>query len=118
MGEQKVELIEQNIKHNMDDIREVKKRLNIVENNVTDLKSNLQVTNQTMSHIMSTLEELKSDFKATNGKMESGFNSINKKVDENQIEQLKEYKSGVLKIGIIVIGGILTALILYFIGIS
>lgn len=105
MGEKDMQLIEQSVKHNVEDIRELKERVSRSESDISDLKANLQVTSQTLTHVMSTLEELKSDFK-----------SVNDKLDKNQIEQLQEYKTGVWKIGATVIAGIVTAFILFYFG--
>ena len=62
MGEKDVQLLEQNVKHNMDDIRELKKRVSKVEENVSDLKTNQQIANQSITHVMNTLSELKASF--------------------------------------------------------
>ena len=105
MGEHKMDILETNVKHNTEDIRELKKRMSKAETDVNDLKTNLQVTNQTMTHIMETLSELKSDFK-----------TIDEKMDKNQIEQLKEYKNGVWKIGVTVIGTLIAGFLLFFFG--
>src|SRR5699024_10540113 len=100
-----MDILESNVKHNTEDIRELKKRMNRTETDVSDLKTGQQVTNQTVGHIMSTLEELKSYFK-----------SINEKIDKNQIEQLQEYKNGVWKIGGTVIGGLILGFLLFYFG--
>lgn len=105
MGEPSLDILESNVKHNTEDIRELKKRMNKAESDVSDLKANHQVTNQTLTHVMSTLDELKSDFK-----------SINEKLDKNQIEQLQEYKTGVWKIGITVIGALISGFLLFYFG--
>ena len=106
MGETSLDILESNVKHNTEDIRELKKRMNRAESDVSDLKTSQQVSNQTLTHVMSTLEELKGDFK-----------SINEKIDRNQIEQLQEYKTGVWKIGITVIGSLISGFLLFYFGI-
>lgn len=105
MSEPKMDIIETNVQHNMEDIRELKKRMNKTENDVSDLKTNQQVTNQTMNHIMDTLNDLKNDFK-----------TIDDKLDKNQIEQLQEYKNGVWKIAITVTGALIAGFLLFFFG--
>lgn len=105
MSDGKMDIIETNVQHNTEDIRELKKRMNITESDVSDLKTNQQVTNQTVNHIMNTLDDLRNDFK-----------TIDDKIDKNQIEQLQEYKNGVWKIGVTVIGTLVGGFLLFFFG--
>lgn len=98
MGEQNMQLIEQNVKHNVEDIREVKKRLSAVEGEVNDLKANHQVSQQTMAHIMDTLNDLRSNFMVLDNKIEKSNN-----------EQLKQYKTAVWQVGITIIATIVGA---------
>lgn len=100
-----MDILHTNVKHNTEDIRELKKRTERNESDISDLKTNQQVTNQSMQHMMDTLNGLKTDFK-----------EIDKKMDENQIEQLKEYKNGVWKIGVVVIGGLILGFLAFFFG--
>jgi len=100
-----MDILQTNVQHNTEDIRELKKRMDRTEDDVGNLKAGHQVTNQTLSHVMSTLEELKSEFK-----------SIDDKMDKNQIEQLQAYKNGVWKIGATVIGGLILGFLLFFFG--
>ena len=105
MGENSMDILETNVKHNTEDIRELKKKVERHDGDISDLKANLQVTNQTMTHIMDTLNELKSDFR-----------TIDDKIDKNQIEQLQEYKNGVWKIGVTVIAALIGGFLLFFFG--
>ena len=105
MGENKMDILETNVKHNTEDIRELKKRMNKTEGDVSDLKAGHQVTNQTLTHVMKSLDELKNEFK-----------TIDDKMDKNQIEQLQAYKNGVWKIGATVIGGLILGFLLFFFG--
>ena len=107
MGEKSMDILETNVKHNTEDIRELKKRMENTERDVSDLKANLQVTNQTMTHIMESINELKSDFRI-----------IDDKLDKNQIEQLQEYKNGVWKIGVTVISALIGGFLLFFFGLK
>ncbi|CDQ39563.1 hypothetical protein [Virgibacillus salexigens] len=102
-----VKLIEQNVKHNVEDIRELKKRVNAVEKEVHDVKATQQVTNQSVSHIMETLSELKSGVKELDGK-----------IDASNIEQLKEYKNAVWKVGITIIGTVIAGFLLFSFGLK
>lgn len=100
-----VQLLEQNVKHNVEDIQEVKKRLNRMESDVHDLKANQQVANQTMRHVMDSLNDLKSDFKV-----------LNDSIQTSNIDQLKQYKTSVWQVGGVIIATIIGAMILFFIG--
>lgn len=101
-----MDILESNVKHHSEDIRELKKRVDRHDGEISDLRTNQQVTNQSLSHVMDTLSELKNEFK-----------TIDKKIDENQIEQLKEYKNGVWKIGVTVIGGLAVGFLFFFFGV-
>lgn len=105
LGERTVELIEQNVKHNMDDIRELKKRVNRSESDIHDLKTNQQVSNQTMSHIMESLNDLKSNFKV-----------LDEKIQTSNDEQLKQYKTAVWQVGGTIIATIIGAAFLFILG--
>lgn len=100
-----MDILETNVKHNTEDIRELKKIVGKNSDDISDLKTNQQVTNQTMHHIMDTLNDLKSDFR-----------TIDDKMDKNQIEQLQEYKNGVWKIGVTVISALIGGFLLFFFG--
>lgn len=102
VGEPEVQLLEQNVKHNMDDIRDVKKRLERVEGDVHDLKTNQQVTNQNILHVMDTLSDLKAGFKELDGKF-----------DATNTENLKQYKTIVWQVGATIIGSIIIAVFLF-----
>ena len=111
MGEQHVQLLEQNVKHNMEDIRELKKRVSKVEENVFDLKTNQQIANQSIAHVMETLSELK-----------VGFKELDEKMDENSSDQLKAYKTVVWQVGgsiiATIIGGIILAVFFVTVGLK
>jgi len=105
VGEPKMDILETNVKHNTEDIRELKKRVSRHDEDINDLKTNLQVTNQTMIHISDTLNDLKNEFK-----------TIDDKMDKNQIEQLQAYKNGVWKIGVSVISALIGGFLLVYFG--
>src|SRR5690606_30917478 len=100
-----MQLIEQNVKHNTEDIREVKKRLTRVENDVHDLRANQQVANQSLSHVMDTLSDLK-----------IGFKELDTKLDASNMEQLKEYKNAVWKVGATIIATVIGGFLLFSFG--
>lgn len=100
-----MQLIEQNVKHNVEDLRELKKRVHRVESDVHDLKTNQQVSNQTMTHIMDTLNDLKSNFSVLDNKIQTSNN-----------EQLKQYKTAVWQVGGTIIATIIGAAFLFVFG--
>lgn len=106
MGEKNVELIEQSVQNNVEDIREIKKRLDRAENDVHDLKANQQVTNQSITHVMDMLTDLK-----------AGFKELDNKLDASNDEQLRQYKTAVWQVGGTIIATIIGAAILFIIGI-
>lgn len=92
MSDKDVRLLEQNVKHNMEDIRELKKRVGSVEESVSDLKTNQQITNQSVSHVMEMLSELK-----------VSFQTLDDKMDKDREEQLKAYKKATWQVAIAII---------------
>lgn len=109
MGEPSMELLENNVKNNVEDIRELKKRAGYVERDVHDLKTNQQVASQTMQHVMDTLNNLKGDFKA----LDEEIKNSNKRIYEDNIEQLKQYKTTVWGVGGTIIGTLIIAMIVF-----
>ena len=109
MGEYNVELLEQTVKNNVDDVRDLTKRVGYVERDINDLKTNQQVANQTMSHVMDTLTNLKGDFKALDTKIEKS----NEKMYEDNIDQLKQYKTTMWSVGASVIGSLIVAVVIF-----
>lgn len=111
MGEQHVQLLEQNVKHNSEDIRELKKRVSRMEETIHDVKANQQIANQSIAHVMETLSELK-----------AGFKELDTKMDENSSDQLKQYKAVVWQVGgsiiATIIGGIVLAVFLFTVGLK
>ncbi|GAQ18043.1 bdr protein [Oceanobacillus picturae] len=102
-----VQLIEQNVQHNVEDIRELKKRVERVEHDISDVKATQQVTNQSISHVMETLTDLK-----------AGFKELDNKMDTSNMEQLKEYKNAVWKVGVTVIATVVGGFLLFALGIK
>lgn len=109
VGEPSMELLENNVKNNVEDIRELKKRAGYVERDVHDLKTNQQVASQTMQHVMDTLNNLKGDFKA----LDEEIKNSNKRIYEDNIEQLKQYKTTVWGVGGSIIGTLIIAMIVF-----
>ncbi|RDW18049.1 hypothetical protein CWR48_10620 [Oceanobacillus arenosus] len=92
MGEPAVQLIEQSVKNNTQDIREMKKEIDKLKGDVSDVKSNQQLTNQNVSHILETLSDLKSNFK-----------ELDVKLDSDKDEQLRKYKSMIWQVAAAII---------------
>src|SRR5690625_1194821 len=107
--EPSMELLENNVKNNVEDIRELKKRAGYDERDVHDLKTNQQVASQTMQHVMDTLNNLKGDFKA----LDEEIKNSNKRIYEDNIEQLKQYKTTVWGVGGTIIGTLIIAMIVF-----
>ena len=107
MGEENVQLIEQNVSNNTQDIRELKKKMERMEENVSELKSNQKLTQQSITHIMTGLDELKQSFK-----------SLDDKMDTNQKEQFDSYKSFMLKISAGIIVTVIGSLIIFALNIK
>ncbi|MBT2600932.1 MULTISPECIES: hypothetical protein [unclassified Oceanobacillus] len=105
MGERNVELIEQNVKTNNEDIRDLKKRMYKVENEVRDVKNDHNLTKQSVTHVLQTLSELKDSFK-----------NLDEKLDKDKEEQLKAYKDAVWKVGITVVGAVIGGFLLFSFG--
>lgn len=105
MGEPSVQIIESNVQHNTEDIRDLKKRVERVEHDIGDVKTNQQVTNQSITHVMDTLTDLK-----------AGFKELDNKMDASSMEQLKEYKNAVWKVGVTVIATVIGGFLLFAFG--
>lgn len=113
MGEHNMELLEQTVKHNVDDVREMKKKVEHIDRDVSDLKTNQQVSQQTMSHVTNTLNNLQGDFKTLNNKIDES----NQRMYEDNIDQLKQYKTTVWSVGGAIVASIGGAVILFFLNI-
>lgn len=101
MGEPKLELIEQNVKNNVEDIRELKEDVKSLKKDVSDLKSDGQLAKQSITHVMTTLNDLK-----------TGFKELDDKFDKSTTDQLQAYKSFMWK----VFAGVVIFIITGFIG--
>lgn len=96
MSDRTLEIIETNLKHNTEDIRDLKRRLEIVEGNVENLKIDNTGTKQSLNHVYSTVSRLENSIEALNNKFDLDRESRH----QEQITQLKEYKGAVWQIGI------------------
>lgn len=103
MGEPSMQLIESNVQHNTEDIRDLKKRIGKAEGDINDLKANQQLSQHTMNSVMESVNELKISFKA-----------FDEKLDKEREDQLKQYKSAIWKVAI----AIVTAFILIQLGLK
>jgi chromosome segregation ATPase len=96
VGEPKMEILETNVKHNTEDIRELKKRVDTHEASISDLKIDSHSTKQNFGHVFNTLNK----FESTLEKLDEKFDEDKKERHLNQIDQLKQYKSAVWQVGI------------------
>jgi|GEM_PF-5797973 len=107
MSDRGMEILEQNVKHNTEDIRELKRRVEAHDSDVENLKIDNHSMKQNLNHVFNTLT-----------RFESTLETLNKKFDDDkaerhrdQIAQLKEYKGAVWQVGIyltcVLIGGFL-----------
>ena len=96
VGEKDVQLLEQTVKHNAEDIRELKKRVNYIERDISEVKADHQLTKQNMAHILETLSELKTSFR-----------TLDNKLEKDKEEQLRAYRSATWKVAIAVISAVL-----------
>lgn len=103
MNEPTVHLVESNVQHNTEDIRDLKKRLDRAEEDINGLKTNQQLSQHTMNSVMESVNELKISFKA-----------FDEKMDKEREDQLKQYKSAIWKVAI----AIITAFILIQLGLK
>ena len=93
MGEPSVQLIESNVQHNTEDIRDLKERVGKVESDVVVLKTNHQLSQHTMSNVMDSVNELKVSFKSFDEKMDKEKEDQQKK----EIQRLEDFKESVNK---------------------
>ena len=98
-----MDILETNVKHNTEDIRELKRRVTKNENDVSDLKTNQQVTQNSLYSLIESLN-----------KMDRKIEDMDKKQDEDrkertqaEIENLKSYKSLIWKVAGVIIAAII-----------
>lgn len=96
MSDKTVQIIETNVKHNTEDIRELKRRLELVEGNVENLKIDNTGTKQSLNHVYGTISRLETSLETLSNKFDLDRESRH----QEQIAQLKEYKGAVWQIGI------------------
>ena len=120
MGDDNVKLLEQTVTNNAEDIRTLKAKVSEMETNINDLKLNQTVTSQTVTQVMESLTTLKADFKVMDNKMEGNIKDIhqemqksNERMFNNQIEQLKQYKTSLWTVGGSIIGSIIVGVSLF-----
>jgi len=109
-----MKLLEKTITNNVENIQYMENRVSYIERDLSDLKTNQRLTGQTVTHVMETLTTLKSDFKSMDNKMGDNIKEMqneikksNERVFMNQIDQLKQYKSTVWKVGGSVVGSVI-----------
>lgn len=105
MGEQNVELIEQNVKNNTEDIRDLKKWRFNVDREMNDLKTNQEITKNGLQTLNDSVGDLKKDVK-----------DLRQELRDDKDEQLDRMQGFVWKFGsglaVTIIGGVVTAILL------
>lgn len=92
MSDSKMDIIETTVKHNVEDIRELKKKVEKHEGEISDLKTNQRVTTNALDTLTTSINELKLN-----------FSKLNDKLDHDKEDQLKQYKSAIWKVAIAII---------------
>ena len=107
MGEPNMDILESNVKHNTEDIREIKKRMHHTEQDVSDLKIDSHSAKQNFGHVFNSLSKVESSMEDLSKKFDADRSERHK----DQVEQMKQYKSAVWQVGIylscVIIGGFL-----------
>ncbi|GGJ85901.1 hypothetical protein GCM10007063_05450 [Lentibacillus kapialis] len=105
MGEQNVELIEQNVKNNTEDIRDLKKWRFNVDREMNDLKTNQEITKNGLQTLNDSVGDLKKDVK-----------DLRQELRDDKDEQLDRMQDFAWKFGsglaVTIIGGVVTAILL------
>lgn len=92
MGEENVELIEQDMGHLKEDMRETKKRLDKMEGEVNQLISSNQLMQQSQTHLMENMSELKGSIKVLSDKWDEKWEKEDLRREKEKEEQLSRYK--------------------------
>lgn len=109
------DMIHSAVENNARDIREVRQKVSTLETQVTDIKLAQQMTNQTLEFFTSSMTEVKQKLDMNNTTANTKMDKIIQTANDNQAEQLKEYKSAITKVVIAVVAaGIIGATSLGF----
>lgn len=109
------DMIHSAVENNARDIREVRQKVSTLETQVTDIKLAQQMTNQTLEFFTSSMTEVKQKLDMNNTTANTKMDKIIQTANDNQAEQLKEYKSAITKVVIAVVAaGIIGALSFFF----
>lgn len=87
-----MDIIETNVKHNTEDIRELKKKVEKHESSINDLNLNQRVTTNALDAVTTSINELKIN-----------FSKLTEKLEQDKEEQLQQYKSAIWKVAIAII---------------
>lgn len=101
--ETEMRLVEKVTQNNIEEIKDLKKRMDRMEEDVQSLKINQTVTSQSVTSIQNLLSELKGDIR-----------SLDDKFNRNNEEQLKSYKKMVWQVA----GTIIAAVFLIVLGLN
>ncbi|WP_160112329.1 hypothetical protein [Salicibibacter kimchii] len=105
MGEPSLELLEQNVQHMSEDMRDIKKRVDKLETDQYDLKANMQITQHSLTALTESINDVKVDLK-----------EMRKEMNSDKEQQLESMKSFLWKFGsglaVLIVGGMVTAVLM------
>jgi len=104
VGEPSMEVVEQNVIHLTEDVRDMKKRVDKLESDQYDIKTNQQITQHSLTTMTESVNEMKVDLK-----------QMRKEMNDDKEEQLESMKSFMWKFGsglaVTIVGGMVTAIL-------
>ena len=103
MGENKMDILETNVQHNTEDIRELKKKVDRHDYEISDVKTNVKVQSTTLGAMVESINEIKSSLKEESRKRQEDKEEETKRRNKEQEEQLKQYKNAIWKVAIAII---------------
>ncbi|WP_373894475.1 hypothetical protein [Virgibacillus sp. CBA3643] len=105
MGEPSMEVVEQNVMHLSEDVRDIKKRVDKLESDQYDMKTNQSITQHSLNTLTESINDMKIDLK-----------EMRKDMNSDKEQQLDSMKSFMWKFGsglaVTIVGGMVTAILL------
>lgn len=107
MGES-LELVEQNVKNNTEDIRELKEWRYKADRQINKIDSDNQLNKQNITHVMTTLSKMEGDIKTLSAKFDQN-NEKQSKATEDQLASIKGWLwKFAVGLAVVIVGGFLT----------